>query len=204
MRSPPGAYSIIVTILAFAVGAVRVYAEDVKSSSASLLLLVVAMSAWGQDQNPPVPKFEDYPVKEVFKGTPAAPILTTPAERRFRIVIRRGVDNGWGVEGGTTNEPSGTVPNFAGHFVIIRWGCGSPCLMAAIVDVRLGVCFRRHFTTAPEIAISRYPGLSRRRRFPIDSTAACSLRIFARPTGWSELPVGWATKEKGVAHTISS
>jgi len=29
-------------------------------------------------------------------------------------------------------------PNFAGHYVIVTWGCGSPCLMAAIVDLETG------------------------------------------------------------------
>ena len=28
--------------------------------------------------------------------------------------------------------------NFAGHYVIVRWGCGSPCLMMAIVDLETG------------------------------------------------------------------
>ena len=27
-------------------------------------------------------------------------------------------------------------PNFAGHYIVIRWGCGSDCLMMAIVDAK--------------------------------------------------------------------
>ncbi len=40
-------------------------------------------------------------------------------------------------------------PNFAGHFVIVRWGCGSPCLMAAIVDLRTGRVFPPPFHHGP-------------------------------------------------------
>lgn len=29
-------------------------------------------------------------------------------------------------------------PNFAGHYIIVSWGCGSPCQMNAIIDVRTG------------------------------------------------------------------
>ena len=29
-------------------------------------------------------------------------------------------------------------PNFAGHYFVIRWGCGSNCLMMAVVDAKTG------------------------------------------------------------------
>lgn len=29
-------------------------------------------------------------------------------------------------------------PNFAGHLVMIQWGCGAPCMRMAIVDARTG------------------------------------------------------------------
>lgn len=84
-----------------------------------------------------VPLFDEYPVNETFQGIPEAPSLTTPEERRFRTVIRQGVAKGYGV----AEEPSGKErpgPNFAGHYFIVTWGCGSPCLMAAIVDAKSG------------------------------------------------------------------
>jgi hypothetical protein len=83
------------------------------------------------------PRFEDYPVTIVFKGTPAAPILKTPEERLYRTVIRQGVSKGYGVFAGSDGKES-PGPNFAGHYFIITWGCGSPCLMAAIVDAKTG------------------------------------------------------------------
>lgn len=63
-------------------------------------------------------------------STPAAPILATPLpnphqrrrQQRRRRLARR-------------PQPG---PNFAGHYIIIEWGCGSPCAMNAIVDASTG------------------------------------------------------------------
>ena len=83
-----------------------------------------------------VPRFEDYPVDSVYTGKPAEPVLVTSEEKRFRTVIQRGVTKGWGVEDGTTGKEIGRPgPNFAGHYLIVKWGCGSPCLMTAFVDL---------------------------------------------------------------------
>jgi hypothetical protein len=81
------------------------------------------------------PRFEDYSVAEIFQGTPAAPLLITPGERLYRTRIRNGVSKGDGVEREGKEQPG---PNFAGHFIVITWGCGSPCIMMAIVDALTG------------------------------------------------------------------
>ena len=98
--------------------------------------LVLALSA----QTPvAIPRFEDYPVTEIFKGTLTAPILATPEERQYRSRIREGVSKGQGVWNGSwkdAKEKPGS--NFAGHYVVIRWGCGSNCLMMAVVDAESG------------------------------------------------------------------
>ena len=41
-------------------------------------------------QNAGSPRFEDYPVVEIFKGIPAAPILATAEQRMYRTRIRNG------------------------------------------------------------------------------------------------------------------
>ena len=57
-------------------------------------------------------------------------------------MIRQGVNKGWGVVDGITGkELAAPGPNFAGRYVIVQWGCGSPCLMVAIVDLRTGRVF---------------------------------------------------------------
>lgn len=88
-----------------------------------------------RDASPP--RFEDYPAESIYKGTPAPPILVTPEQRLYRTRIRNGVNNGEGVE-----RPHGEVdhagPNFAGHYIIVEIGCGSPCTLMAIVDAMTG------------------------------------------------------------------
>jgi hypothetical protein len=92
---------------------------------------------------PPGPlRFEDYPVTEKFTGTPAPPILATPEQRNYRTRIRDGVSSGSGVWNGGWKKPiPSTRPNFAGHYFVIRWGCGSQCVMMATVDANTGVVY---------------------------------------------------------------
>ena len=106
-----------------------------------LILLISAVtissSAWAGDTSiGNTPRFEDYPVTELFKGKPVAPILATSEQRRYRTRIREGVSLGIGVErDGKQDQPG---PNFAGHYIIITFGCGSPCILMAMVDAVTG------------------------------------------------------------------
>jgi hypothetical protein len=70
-----------------------------------------------------LPKFEDFPVKEIFKGKPADPKLSTPEARRFRTQLRVQARGG---------------PDFAGHFTLARWGCGAGCVFVAVIDSTTG------------------------------------------------------------------
>lgn len=70
------------------------------------------------------PRFDDYPVAEVYRGRPAAVDLDSlPGSRRFRTNIRNGAAEG---------------PNFAGDLTIITWGCGTSCQMSVLVEARSG------------------------------------------------------------------
>lgn len=106
----------------------------------SLVLISTILStpiAWAQQGG--IPRFEDYAVTEMFMGTPAAPIFSTPETRAFRSRIRNGVSTGAGVWNGSWKNPiEGRGPNFAGHYFVIRWGCGSECVTMAIVDAKTG------------------------------------------------------------------
>lgn len=92
-----------------------------KSSIATVLLLLIvsATVATGQNENPPSYPFAHYPAERSFKGKPAPPKLITPTQRQFRTVLRKGERKG---------------PNFAGHYTVVEWGCGSNCVSFAIVD----------------------------------------------------------------------
>jgi len=68
-------------------------------------------------------KFEDYPAVSDFKGKPAAPVLATKTDRMFRTQIREAAKKG---------------PNFAGHYTVAEWGCGSGCVALAVVDAITG------------------------------------------------------------------
>ena len=61
-----------------------------------------------------LPRFEDYPVTDVFRGTPAQPVLADAEQREFRTRIREGVNKGYGVWEGTAGKDR-PGPNFAGH-----------------------------------------------------------------------------------------
>jgi hypothetical protein len=66
----------------------------------------------------PRPKFSDYPVKNIYRGQRARPIITKEF-REIRTVIRRGADSD---------------VDFAGHYTVPRWGCGTDCNGFVIVD----------------------------------------------------------------------
>jgi hypothetical protein len=70
-----------------------------------------------------VPRFEDYPVREIYKG-PVAPVrLDSRKARMFRTRLR---------------EDSRGGPNFAGRYTVVVWGCGTGCAQMGLVDARNG------------------------------------------------------------------
>jgi len=83
------------------------------------LLVLVCLTAWGAD----IPKFGDFPAGEVFSGRPAVPVLKRAKDRTFRTRIREGAEKG---------------PNFAGHYTVAEWGCGTECVDAAMIDAKTG------------------------------------------------------------------
>jgi hypothetical protein len=73
------------------------------------------------------PRFAEFAVHERFTARPAPAILSTSEARNFRTVLREGARNG---------------PNFAGHFTIVQWGCGTQCWEGAVVDGKTGRVFQ--------------------------------------------------------------
>jgi hypothetical protein len=69
------------------------------------------------------PNFDDYPVATVYQGKIAAPILSTSELKQYATRIK--------------NAAKGKV-NFAGQFILTAWGCGSECLMGAVLDAKSG------------------------------------------------------------------
>lgn len=79
----------------------------------------------------PLPRYEDHSVKERFAGRPAVPDLkSAPGAKRFAAVIREGAEKG---------------PDFAGHYTVVLWGCGSGCQSFVIVDAKSGAIYAPRF-----------------------------------------------------------
>jgi hypothetical protein len=64
------------------------------------------------------PQFSAYPVTTIYHGKPARPVITKEF-RSFRAMIRLGADS---------------EVEFAGHYTIPRWGCGTGCNAFVVVD----------------------------------------------------------------------
>lgn len=72
--------------------------------------------------------YNDFKV-DTLKFTSKAPIQysSNRLARQFKTVITE------------TYQQEGL--NFGGHYCFVKWGCGSPCQMSAVVDLRTGIVY---------------------------------------------------------------
>jgi hypothetical protein len=71
-----------------------------------------------------LPGFAQYAVSDYFQGMPAPMDLAShPDAARFADRLSPELDQG---------------PNFAGHYRLVSWGCGTHCTASLIVDLRSG------------------------------------------------------------------
>jgi len=102
----------------------------------SLTCVLIAQSCFAQTAvSGTEPKFSDYPVRVSSHAGSASPKLTTPGQRKFRTMIRDGAARG---------------PNFAGHFTIAEWGCGTSCVQLVVVDNESGSVYESPFGSLPK------------------------------------------------------
>ena len=71
--------------------------------------------------NPPA--FDHYPAKRVSGQPSKVDLASHPLAHRYRTMLRTQAREG---------------ANFAGHYAIAGWGCGSSCLQFAIIDSTTG------------------------------------------------------------------
>jgi hypothetical protein len=70
------------------------------------------------------PRFEDFPISQIYRGVPApVDLRSNPEAPSYRTRLRQGAGKG---------------PNFAGHYTVVGWGCGSNCESTMIVDALTG------------------------------------------------------------------
>lgn len=106
-----------------------------RSCGFSLLFLSIALAPWlaaaqeGWRQNSGMipsgaPPFEKYAVHSVYMGR-NAPVRwrESPLGRRHRT---------------TFLEAAKRLPDFAGRYIVVTWGCGSNCQENALIDARTG------------------------------------------------------------------
>jgi len=98
--------------------------EEMSRCTLLALLLCLAIASGAQTKNPKrLPDFADYPVTRVFQGQHARARIVTRFQKLFQTRIRESADDD---------------VNFAGHFVVTTWGCGTACVQFAIIDAISG------------------------------------------------------------------
>ncbi len=90
--------------------------------SSILLLLLAVLPAAAQVSSPP-PRFEDYPVHENWERKVPRIQFQSRADRMYRTQFI---------------NASREKPNFAGHYRLTTWGCGTSCLEGGIVNLSDG------------------------------------------------------------------
>ena len=88
-------------------------------------------------------RFEDYAVADTSPGRrPAAGVdfSSAPYGRTFRTRLREGAAPG---------------PNFAGHYTVVLWGCGTSCQIVSVIDARTGRLSRQTLLTANGVRYRR-------------------------------------------------
>ena len=105
-------------------GALPVFAAALLAASAFGTEATARPGGQSTRSKPPrAPRFEDYPVREVYKGRPAEVRLDGRRARMYRTRLR---------------EDSRGGPNFAGRYAFVLWGCGTGCAQSGVVDLKTG------------------------------------------------------------------
>ena len=87
------------------------------------------------------PTFAEHPVvTQKVVSAPRLDLKSNPIAKTYRTVLRREV-----IEG----------PNYAGHYRVAFWGCGTSCAMFAVIDLKTGkVITAREFATVSGIHLA--------------------------------------------------
>jgi hypothetical protein len=137
------------------------------------LALVILVSGWsGLEVRPQdsVPQFRKYPVAEIYNGKNAPVVLKTADDRMFKTRLR---------EASKTQKP-----NFAGRYILTTWGCGTSCVMGAVIDAKTGAVHWFDFT------VCCWPTDGDDRFRPIEVRLNSKLIVFAGARNEKEGDVG--------------
>ena len=101
------------------------YGENMKKIS-FIIFVVILFSCFGQavgQNRNNTPRFSDYRVTNIFSGKNARVKLVSSMDKRYRTVLR---------------EAGKEEADFAGHHKIALAGCGTNCMLAAVINLRTG------------------------------------------------------------------
>jgi hypothetical protein len=97
-----------------------------KKSSVACAILWLLASITPTSAAADIPKFRDFAV-DIYKGPVAAPNLSSNSQAKtYRTRLRDAAKGG---------------VNFAGHYILASWGCGTSCASGAVIDARNGDVF---------------------------------------------------------------
>jgi hypothetical protein len=85
-------------------------------------IALVTVPAFADSKERP-PKFSDFSVSAIYSGRSVRPKITTPEAQEFRIRLI---------------EAASGMPNFAGHYIVVKWGCGTACVAGGVIDALTG------------------------------------------------------------------
>jgi hypothetical protein len=91
--------------------------------------------------DPKAPSFNNYPadIKEVVSKS-KLDLTSNPIAKKYRTVLRQEMAKG---------------PNYAGHYRVAFWGCGTSCAMFAVVDLKSGtVMTTREFSAVAGVHLA--------------------------------------------------
>lgn len=94
-----------------------------KFSFVSIALVLFVFFGQASAQRRSTPQFSDYPVTTTFSGRNASVKLVSSMDKRYRTVLR---------------EAAKEEADFAGHHKIALAGCGTNCMLAAVINLRTG------------------------------------------------------------------
>jgi hypothetical protein len=92
----------------------------------SLILFSIIASCSASFFGQTAPDFSQYPAAVVKATARQVNFRSHPKAKTFRTNLKEGLSGG---------------VNFAGHYVVATWGCGSGCQQSAIIDGRTGNVF---------------------------------------------------------------
>jgi len=106
-----------------------------------LFILIFTFSIEALIAQKTTPFFRRYPVKEMFNGKPARLNLNSSAQvRLFRTMLSDIAKKG---------------ANFAGHYAVGYWGCGTECIRIGVVNLKTGRAYVSPFYASVGISFRK-------------------------------------------------